>query len=154
MSYNHPVQHPYAAQQHQAQHYAPPYPPQPAYPTQHQQYPTQHPHQPSYAATPPLHPTQPPYQQSQPPAPYDPFRQDYAQRLRELTFNSRPLIQDLSVRAKAQSDQHNWSTMKAIVEEIEAAVLRVGFDLSCFLDRSLVVGSGSGNNYLRRRPLT
>ena len=58
-------------------------------------------------------------------APYDPFRQDYAARLRELTFNSRPLIQDLSVRAKAQSDQHNWTTMKAVVEEIEAAVLRV-----------------------------
>ncbi|WWD17299.1 hypothetical protein CI109_101739 [Kwoniella shandongensis] len=76
----------------------------------------------------------PPYQQASAPAPYyppvpaqppvDPFRAYYADRLRQLTFNSRPLIQDLSMTAMAQRDQNNWSGMGVVVEEIEAAVLR------------------------------
>ncbi|KAK8864405.1 hypothetical protein IAR55_001653 [Kwoniella newhampshirensis] len=75
----------------------------------------------------------PPYQHASAPAPYyppvpaqpplDPFRAYYADRLRQLTFNSRPLIQDLSMTAMAQRDQNNWSGMGVVVEEIEAAVL-------------------------------
>jgi pre-mRNA cleavage complex 2 protein Pcf11 len=60
-----------------------------------------------------------------PVAPIDPFRAYYADRLRELTFNSRPLIQDLSVMAMQQRDQGNWPGMRVVVEEIETAVLRV-----------------------------
>ncbi|WVR07050.1 hypothetical protein IAU60_004089 [Kwoniella sp. DSM 27419] len=71
----------------------------------------------------------PPYHQAQyyPPPPQpaiDPFRAYYADRLRQLTFNSRPLIQDLSVTAMAQRDQNNWEGMATVVEEIEQAVLR------------------------------
>ena len=76
----------------------------------------------AYQTYPPLF--QAPYYPS--PAPLvDPFRDYYADRLRELTFNSRPLIQDLSVTAMAQRDQNNWEAMRAVVEEIEAATLRV-----------------------------
>lgn len=74
------------------------------------------------------------YQQSQPPPPpppvvaqVDPFRSYYADRLRQLTFNSRPLIQELSVMAMQQRDGNKWDAMKAVVEEIETAVLRVRF---------------------------
>jgi pre-mRNA cleavage complex 2 protein Pcf11 len=56
---------------------------------------------------------------------HDPFRSYYADRLRQLTFNSRPLIQELSVMAMQQRDGNNWDAMKAVVEEIENAVLRV-----------------------------
>ncbi|OCF36838.1 hypothetical protein I316_01434 [Kwoniella heveanensis BCC8398] len=77
------------------------------YPPQHQ-----HQHQPQYQ-----------YHQQHQPA-VDPFRAYYADRLRQLTFNSRPLIQDLSVTAMSQRDQNNWEGMKIVVEEIEAAVLR------------------------------
>jgi len=55
----------------------------------------------------------------------DRFRPYYADRLRQLTFNSKPLIQELSVMAMQQRDGNNWDTMKAVVEEIETAVLRV-----------------------------
>ena len=69
------------------------------------------------------------YQQPPPPPPavaqVDPFRSYYADRLRQLTFNSRPLIQELSVMAMQQRDGKNWDAMKAVVEEIETAVLRV-----------------------------
>ncbi|WWC94197.1 hypothetical protein V866_001037 [Kwoniella sp. B9012] len=77
-----------------------------------------------------------PYQQQQPGAggggfynqphvpPHDPFRAYYADRLRQLTFNSRPIIQDLSMMAGAQRDQNNWEGMNAIVQEIEEATLR------------------------------
>lgn len=76
----------------------------------------------SYQTYPP--PYQAPYYVPPPPL-VDPFRGYYADRLRELTFNSRPLIQDLSVTAMSQRDQNNWEGMRAVVEEIEAATLRV-----------------------------
>jgi hypothetical protein len=63
--------------------------------------------------------------QPQPQPPVDPFRSYYADRLRQLTFNSRPLIQELSVLAMQQRDAQHWPNMQSIVEEIEAAVLRV-----------------------------
>lgn len=78
-----------------------------------------------YGAPPAFGP-QPPFAA---PAPQmDPFRAWYSSRLRELTFNSRPIIQDLSIHAMAQRDQNNWVNMQAVVEEIEAAVLRVGLN--------------------------
>ncbi len=77
----------------------------------------------AYQTYPP--PYQTPYYPPPPPPPIDPFRGYYADRLRELTFNSRPIIQDLSVMAMAQRDQHNWEGMRTVVEEIEAAVLKV-----------------------------
>ncbi|KAK4684460.1 hypothetical protein P7C73_g5713, partial [Tremellales sp. Uapishka_1] len=66
---------------------------------------------------------QPTYYQP-PPPPVDPFRAYYSDRLRELTFNSRPLIQDLSMQAMYQRDQQNWDAMRTIVEEIDRAVAR------------------------------
>jgi pre-mRNA cleavage complex 2 protein Pcf11 len=78
-----------------------------------------HTYQPPYQAPAPYYP--PP-----PAAPSDPFRAYYADRLRELTFNSRPIIQELSVMAMQQRDQGSWSGMRAVVEEIENAVARVG----------------------------
>ncbi|WWC70199.1 uncharacterized protein I206_104149 [Kwoniella pini CBS 10737] len=56
--------------------------------------------------------------------PHDPFRAYYSDRLRQLTFNSRPIIQDLSMMAGAQRDQNNWEGMNMIVQEIEEATLR------------------------------
>ncbi|WWC61879.1 uncharacterized protein I303_104464 [Kwoniella dejecticola CBS 10117] len=56
--------------------------------------------------------------------PHDPFRAYYADRLRQLTFNSRPIIQDLSMMAGAQRDQNNWEGMNTVVQEIEEATLR------------------------------
>ncbi len=70
-------------------------------------------------------PYQAPYYPPIPPPPVDPFRGYYADRLRALTFNSRPIIQDLSVLANGQREQNNWDGMRAVVEEIEAATLRV-----------------------------
>lgn len=58
---------------------------------------------------------------------HDPYRAWYASRLSELTFNSRPIIQSLSLEAKRQRDESNWMGMQAITEEIEQAVLRVRF---------------------------
>jgi pre-mRNA cleavage complex 2 protein Pcf11 len=72
------------------------------------------------------YPTPAPPQQPQAQPPSDPFRAYYAGRLRELTFNSRPIIQDLSLIAMQQRDAGNWPNMNAVVEEIEGAVLRVG----------------------------
>ncbi|WWC89316.1 uncharacterized protein L201_004237 [Kwoniella dendrophila CBS 6074] len=73
-----------------------------------------------------------PYQQQQqqgggyypPPPQHDPFRAYYADRLRQLTFNSRPIIQDLSMMAGQQRDQNNWEGMNTVVQEIEEATLR------------------------------
>lgn len=86
---------------------------------------------PSYAI-PPSNGYYPPptqhYQPAPPPpqiAPHDPFRAYYADRLRELTFNSRPLIQELSLLAMQQRDSNQWTNMTAVVEEIEGAVYRV-----------------------------
>ena len=79
-------------------------------------------YQPPYQA--PYYPPQP--VGPPPPAPIDPFRAYYGDRLRELTFNSRPIIQELSVMALQQRDQGNWGGMRVVVEEIENAVLRVG----------------------------
>lgn len=83
------------------------------------------------------HPYQPPQQQQHAPAPAPSpvtgFRSYYADRLRQLTFNSRPLIQELSIMAMQQRDSHDWNAMGAVVEEIESAVLRV-----CFLIFMLV----------------
>lgn len=56
---------------------------------------------------------------------YDPFRAWYAARLTELTFNSRPIIQELSLTAMQQRDAQHWGNMTAVVEEIEAAIYRV-----------------------------
>ena len=53
------------------------------------------------------------------------FRAHYASRLRELTFNSRPLIQELSISAMTQRETGNWDNMRVIVEEIEQATVRV-----------------------------
>ncbi|OWZ60259.1 hypothetical protein LQV05_000162 [Cryptococcus neoformans] len=72
----------------------------------------------------------PAYQQAPyyPPPPVQPttdvFRRQYADRLRALTFNSRPIIQDLSMLAMAARDRNDWNGMQAVVEEIELAVLR------------------------------
>ncbi|EIW70606.1 hypothetical protein TREMEDRAFT_13756, partial [Tremella mesenterica DSM 1558] len=74
---------------------------------------------PHYANPPP-----PPPPFYPPPPVVDPFRAYYADRLRELTFNSRPIIQDLSMLASAQRDAGDWTKMQAVVEEIENAVLR------------------------------
>lgn len=94
------------------------YPPAaPYYPPQQPGYPAQR----AYGG--PSHYGQPP-----PPAyhaPVDPFRAYYADRLRELTFNSRPIIQELSLLAMQQRDQNQWGNMTAVVEEIEVAVYRV-----------------------------
>lgn len=60
-------------------------------------------------------PTQPP----------DPFRAWYAQQLAGLTFNSRPMIQNLSIEAQNRQHEGNWPAMEAIVQEIEDAILRV-----------------------------
>jgi pre-mRNA cleavage complex 2 protein Pcf11 len=97
----------------------------------YQSYPN-YPPAPSYAAPPTAssHAYYPPPQQQHyqpPPAPisHDPFRAYYADRLRELTFNSRPLIQELSLLAMQMRDSNQWSNMTAVVEEIEGAVYRV-----------------------------
>ncbi|WVQ82379.1 hypothetical protein IAT38_004507 [Cryptococcus sp. DSM 104549] len=76
------------------------------------------------------YPAYPPRQQAPyyPPAPQQPpaghFRMFYADRLRALTFNSRPLIQDLSMTAMAMRNQNDWGGMQTVVDEIEAAVYR------------------------------
>ncbi|WVW83930.1 hypothetical protein I302_105953 [Kwoniella bestiolae CBS 10118] len=70
------------------------------------------------------YPQQGGYYPPPPPAPHDPFRAYYADRLRQLTFNSRPIIQDLSMMAGAQRDQNNWEGMNVVVQEIEEATLR------------------------------
>lgn len=92
--------------------------------------------QPGYYNQPPQRyayqpPPPPPMHQQQPAAPFDPFRAYYADRLRELTFNSRPIIQELSVLAMQQRDQNQWGNMTAVVEEIESAVYRVCFIKGC-----------------------
>jgi pre-mRNA cleavage complex 2 protein Pcf11 len=56
---------------------------------------------------------------------HDPFRAWYASKLAELTFNSRPIIQNLSVQAVYKRDEGDWAGMQGITEEIEQAVLRV-----------------------------
>jgi hypothetical protein len=53
------------------------------------------------------------------------YGQWYANQLQQLTFNSRPHIQHLSVEALKQRDQNNWDNMQAISDEIEQAVFRV-----------------------------
>jgi hypothetical protein len=99
----------------------------------YQSYPYHAPAQ-SYGGPPPVpgpsYYTPPPAQHYQPvpppvAAPHDPFRAYYADRLMGLTFNSRPLIQELSILAMQQRDQNQWGNMTAVVEEIEGAVYRV-----------------------------
>ncbi|WVO16289.1 hypothetical protein L204_103964 [Cryptococcus depauperatus] len=78
----------------------------------------------AYHVYPPFQPT-PFYPPAQaPPYPADSFRRQYADRLRTLTFNSRPIIQELSLMAMAARDRNDWDAMQAVVEEIELAVLR------------------------------
>lgn len=73
---------------------------------------------------------QAPYYPSPPVQPTtDVFRRQYADRLRALTFNSRPIIQDLSMLAMAARDRNDWNGMQAVVEEIELAVLRVSIHI-------------------------
>ncbi|BEI84132.1 hypothetical protein CcaverHIS002_0407360 [Cutaneotrichosporon cavernicola] len=57
-----------------------------------------------------------------PQPPQDPFRAWYADKLATLTFNSRAIIQDLSIEAVKQRDAYNWAGMNAIAEELEAAI--------------------------------
>lgn len=57
--------------------------------------------------------------------PPDPFRAWYADQLATLTFNSRPIIQNLSLEALKARDHGNMPGMQAVAEEIEHAVLRV-----------------------------
>lgn len=84
-------------------------------------------HQAPYTAT-----ALPPMQHMVPPQhSVDPFRAHYAHRLRELTFNSRPIIQELSMMAMQQRDVGDWTRMRGVVEELEAAVLRVGHNSNC-----------------------
>ncbi|WOO84780.1 putative protein [Vanrija pseudolonga] len=64
------------------------------------------------------------HQQPSPQAPHDPFRAWYAQQLAGLTFNSRPMIQNLSIEAQNRQHEGNWPAMEAIVQEIEDAILR------------------------------
>lgn len=92
-------------------------PPYPTYPNANNGYGNTYapPPTPSYTYTPPP--------VAQPPS--DPFRAYYASRLSQLTFNSRPIIQDLSVMAMQQRDTQNWQNMQSVVEEIESATLRV-----------------------------
>ncbi|KAL7421872.1 mRNA 3' end processing factor [Cryptotrichosporon argae] len=60
-----------------------------------------------------------------PPPPHpDAFRPWFADCLRQLTFNSRPMIQALSGEAMRQRDVGDMRAMSGVVEEIEAACLR------------------------------
>ncbi|CAK9786138.1 hypothetical protein CC85DRAFT_283755 [Cutaneotrichosporon oleaginosum] len=59
-----------------------------------------------------------------PQPPQDPFRAWYIDKLATLTFNSRAIIQDLSIEAVKQRDMNNWAGMQAIAEELEAAIYR------------------------------
>ena len=120
------------------------YPPPQAYhypPPPQQQFPPQPRHQPVPAPAP-----QVPYRgygaPSAPPAPstsyyqLDPesFRRDYAARLSELTMNSRPIIQDLSVYAQEYS---RWSD--SVVSCIEKHIRMVSaYDIT----RRLEIGRG------------
>jgi pre-mRNA cleavage complex 2 protein Pcf11 len=61
----------------------------------------------------------------QPQPQQDPFRAWYAAKLATLTFNSRAIIQDLSIEAVKQRDVNNWAGMQAIAEELETAIYRV-----------------------------
>lgn len=77
----------------------------------------------SYGYPPPAHHQQ--WYGAPPAPPVDPYRAWYADQLAQLTFNSRPIIQHLSMQAMEQRDQRNMPGMQAIAEEIENAVLRV-----------------------------
>ncbi|KZV63828.1 hypothetical protein PENSPDRAFT_197263 [Peniophora sp. CONT] len=122
------------------------YPPRPAYPyppQQQQQFPPQPRHQPVAAPQVPYGGYGAP---SAPPAPstsffqLDPesFRRDYAARLAELTMNSRPIIQDLSVYAQEYS---RWSD--SVVSCIDKHIRMVSTLCSFVLSPSSLRGSPS-----------
>jgi len=56
---------------------------------------------------------------------HDPFRQWYRQQLTTLTFNSRPIIQGLSIAAMERRDRNDWNGMTAVGEELERAIIQV-----------------------------
>ncbi|ORX36639.1 hypothetical protein BD324DRAFT_626645 [Kockovaella imperatae] len=95
--------------------YQPPYQGQPP--------PSAPPQQPFYGRHPPPNPQvlTPSYSGTQT---VEQFRMEYAGRLSTLTFNSRPIIQDLSILAMQERDRRDWAKMNVVVQEIEAAVQR------------------------------
>lgn len=91
---------------------------QPSYPYAQAQ--AQQPHSQSYAqASPYTHPSAPTYQSAYH---QDPFREWYRQQLSTLTFNSRPIIQNLSIQAMERRDRNDWNGMTAVGEELERAI--------------------------------
>src|ERR1700722_20740874 len=76
------------------------------------------------------------YQYTQPPPMYhlDPntFRRDYSQRLAELTINSRPIIQNLSMFAQEFS---RWAEI--VSQCVEAHIRRVSERAICIIHSTL-----------------
>ena len=102
------------------------------------------PHNSYYPPPPPQH--QYHQQQQQPPQyPVEPsvehFRMDYAGRLSQLTFNSRPIIQDLSIIAMQERDKRSMAKMQVIVQEIEAALQRVSHKSSRWKSKEMIANS-------------
>jgi hypothetical protein len=109
------------------QHTQPPYPSAgypPRGPAPYQQQPQQH-----YPPA-PSHPVQPPvYRYADPHA----FRRDYDARLGQLTENSRPIIQALSIMAQ---DYLRWAdvvaeSIEAHIRQVSLVLISVGWPSSC-----------------------